>query len=149
MAASEFAARRNLLAYNLVEHDLDALVVSFGPNVRYLTGYTGSNGLVARMTRNPGDAGEESLPALLTGVEFKTGDLLRIETPSSAGYGDPLERDPQQVAEDFLDGYFDIAEALQSYGVVLSAAGAETTSVLAVEVLGVKAAALVGMKFAV
>ena len=49
MAASEFAARRNLLAYNLVEHDLDALVVSFGPNVRYLTGYTGSNGLVAIM----------------------------------------------------------------------------------------------------
>ncbi len=49
MAASEFAARRNLLAYNLVEHDLDALVVSFGPNVRYLTGFTGSNGLVAIM----------------------------------------------------------------------------------------------------
>jgi Xaa-Pro aminopeptidase len=30
----------------LVERHLDALVVSFLPNVRYLTGYTGSNGLV-------------------------------------------------------------------------------------------------------
>ena len=46
MGASEFAARRSVLAYKLVEYDLDALVVSFGPNVRYLTGYTGSNGLV-------------------------------------------------------------------------------------------------------
>ena len=72
------------------------------------------------MTRNPGAEREESLPALLTGVEFKTGDLLRIETPSSAGYGDPLERDPQTVREDVLDGYFDADEALRSYGVVLA-----------------------------
>ena len=49
MGASEFAARRSVLASKLVEHDLDALVVSFGPNVRYLTGYTGSNGLVVIM----------------------------------------------------------------------------------------------------
>ena len=49
MGASEFAARRSVLARRLVEHDLDALVVSFVPNVRYLTGYTGSNGLVILM----------------------------------------------------------------------------------------------------
>lgn len=49
MGASEFAARRSVLASRLVEQDLDALVVSFGPNVRYLTGYTGSNGLVVLM----------------------------------------------------------------------------------------------------
>ena len=46
MGASEFAARRSVLSRQLVEHNLDALVVSSGPNVRYLTGYTGSNGLV-------------------------------------------------------------------------------------------------------
>ncbi|HVP48054.1 MAG TPA: Xaa-Pro peptidase family protein [Bryobacteraceae bacterium] len=46
MADNEFAARRSVLACQLVQHDLDALVVSFGPNVRYLTGYTGTNGLV-------------------------------------------------------------------------------------------------------
>jgi Xaa-Pro aminopeptidase len=43
---SEFAPRRSALASLLVERHLDALVVSFLPNVRYLTGYTGSNGLV-------------------------------------------------------------------------------------------------------
>jgi Xaa-Pro aminopeptidase len=46
VGASEFAPRRSALASLLVEHHLDALVVSFLPNVRYLTGYTGSNGLV-------------------------------------------------------------------------------------------------------
>ena len=45
MDAKEFAARRRVVASQLVEHDLDALVVSSGPNVRYLTGYTGSNGM--------------------------------------------------------------------------------------------------------
>jgi Xaa-Pro aminopeptidase len=49
VGTSEFAARRNVLARLLVEHHLDALVVSFGPNVRYLTGYTGSNGVVVIM----------------------------------------------------------------------------------------------------
>jgi Xaa-Pro aminopeptidase len=46
---SESAARRRVLASRLQEQDLDALVVSFGPNVRYLTGYTGSNGLLVLM----------------------------------------------------------------------------------------------------
>jgi Xaa-Pro aminopeptidase len=49
VGASEFAARRNVLACKLAEHSLDAQVVSFLPNVRYLTGYTGSNGLVVIM----------------------------------------------------------------------------------------------------
>jgi Xaa-Pro aminopeptidase len=46
VAASEFAARRQALERQMVAGKLDALVVSFGPNVRYLTGFTGSNGLV-------------------------------------------------------------------------------------------------------
>lgn len=49
MDASEYVARRNVLARMLAAHNLDALVVSFLPNVRYLTGYTGSNGVVLIM----------------------------------------------------------------------------------------------------
>ncbi|HLM98892.1 MAG TPA: Xaa-Pro peptidase family protein [Bryobacteraceae bacterium] len=46
MAASEFATRRQALERQMAAGKLDALVVSFGPNVRYLTGFTGSNGVV-------------------------------------------------------------------------------------------------------
>jgi Xaa-Pro aminopeptidase len=42
----EFAARRARLAATLVEKKLDAFLVSAAPNIRYLTGFTGSNGLV-------------------------------------------------------------------------------------------------------
>lgn len=45
MKQSEFAPRRARLAVTLLEKKLDALIVSAAPNVRYLTGFTGSNGL--------------------------------------------------------------------------------------------------------
>ena len=44
--ANEFESRRLALAVQLVEPKLDAILVAFLPNVRYLTGYTGSNGLL-------------------------------------------------------------------------------------------------------
>lgn len=46
MLSNELAARRKLLQRNMQANKLDAFVVSFIPNVRYLTGFTGSNGLV-------------------------------------------------------------------------------------------------------
>ena len=44
MAVSEFEARRRVVSAGLAEHKLDALLVSFGANLRYLSGFTGSNG---------------------------------------------------------------------------------------------------------
>ncbi|HEY1336102.1 MAG TPA: Xaa-Pro peptidase family protein [Bryobacteraceae bacterium] len=44
MASNEYAARRENVAADLGARKLDALLVSFGPNLRYLTGFTGSNG---------------------------------------------------------------------------------------------------------
>ena len=43
---NEFELRRRALAVELARHKADALLVSSLPNVRYLTGYTGSNGLL-------------------------------------------------------------------------------------------------------
>ena len=44
MGDNEFAPRRAAVALGLAERKLDALLVGFGPNVRYLTGFTGDNG---------------------------------------------------------------------------------------------------------
>src|SRR5947209_235920 len=43
---TEFDQRRSKLAAQLTPHGADALLVSFLPNVRYLTGFTGSHGLL-------------------------------------------------------------------------------------------------------
>lgn len=44
MSANEFERRRQVVAAGLAERKLDALLVSFSANLRYLTGFTGSNG---------------------------------------------------------------------------------------------------------
>lgn len=44
MADNEFHQRRQAVAAGLAKRKLDALLVSFSPNLRYLTGFTGSNG---------------------------------------------------------------------------------------------------------
>jgi Xaa-Pro aminopeptidase len=46
IGSAETSWRRQRLSAELTERKLDALVVSFGPNLRYLTGFTGSNGLL-------------------------------------------------------------------------------------------------------
>jgi Xaa-Pro aminopeptidase len=51
---SEFEQRRSALAGALAERKIDAMLVSFLPNVRYLTGYTGSSGLL--LLSSSGDA---------------------------------------------------------------------------------------------
>src|SRR5260370_33570529 len=43
---TEFEQRRGALAAQLAPLKADAALVTFLPNVRYLTGYTGSNGLL-------------------------------------------------------------------------------------------------------
>ena len=46
MAADEFRMRRDRVAAEFGERKVDALAVSFAPNLNYLTGFTGSNGLM-------------------------------------------------------------------------------------------------------
>src|SRR5215467_11408420 len=41
---TEFEKRRDLVSDGLADRKLDGLLVSFGPNLRYLSGFTGSNG---------------------------------------------------------------------------------------------------------
>ncbi len=47
------------------------------------------------------------------------GDCLRTQTPSSGGYGDPLERDSQAVLNDVIKGYVSVEGAKRDYGVVI------------------------------
>ena len=41
---NEFESRRQIISSGLAAHKIDAVLVSFGPNLRYLSGFTGSNG---------------------------------------------------------------------------------------------------------
>jgi N-methylhydantoinase B/oxoprolinase/acetone carboxylase alpha subunit len=55
----------------------------------------------------------------VTAARLSAGDTLQITVPNSAGYGDPLERDPELVLSDVLDGYTTAELAERDYGVVI------------------------------
>ncbi len=50
---------------------------------------------------------------------FRKGDVVYMKMASGGGYGDPLERDPQLVLEDVIDGLVSEQAAREVYGVVL------------------------------
>lgn len=64
------------------------------------------------------------------------GDRVRIYSAGAGGYGDPIEREPQRILDDVLDGYVSEEAARSDYGVVIdsstsSIAAAATTALRA------------------
>jgi N-methylhydantoinase B len=51
------------------------------------------------------------------------GDFIRLETPGGGGFGNPTDRDPEQVALDVADGLISRAAAECDYRVTLTAEG--------------------------
>lgn len=80
--------------------------------------FGGWDGLVASCRKNPDTDQEEMLEAKVTGVPFAAGDFIELVEPNAAGYGDPLERDPNMVREDILDDFTSIVLAREAYGVI-------------------------------
>ena len=54
-------------------------------------------------------------------IRIAAGDHVDVGTPGGGGYGDPLKRDPAAVLDDIRLGYYSPEEALDLFGVVLSA----------------------------
>lgn len=52
------------------------------------------------------------------------GDFIRLELPGGGGFGDPAERDPDQVAADVADGLYSREAAARDYRVALTEDGA-------------------------
>ena len=65
-----------------------------------------------------GDGSVERLPPKCT-IPLEQGDRLVIRTPGGGGYGDPLERPPDLVLEDVVNGLVSLEAAEKHYGVVI------------------------------
>jgi N-methylhydantoinase B len=59
---------------------------------------------------------------LLPYSEFAVGksDVLYFRASSGGGYGDPLDRDPEKVLRDIVDGFVSSEVCRKTYGVVLN-----------------------------
>jgi len=79
----------------------------------------GKAGAPFRVTVDPGGPNERVLPGLVDDEPIAAGTLVRVETTGGGGWGDPLEREPERVAVDVLQGKVSARAAREAYGVVL------------------------------
>jgi N-methylhydantoinase B len=56
-------------------------------------------------------------------LRLEPGDTVGFWCSGGGGYGDPLDRDPQSVAEDFHSGLLSLSAALKQYGVIIRDGG--------------------------
>jgi N-methylhydantoinase B len=63
------------------------------------------------------------LRAKSNGAAFLPGDVLAVTGTGGSGYGDPLDREPERVAGDVIDGYVSREAARRVYGVELDESG--------------------------
>jgi 5-oxoprolinase (ATP-hydrolysing) len=81
--------------------------------------FGGQDGTLAYGKVTLPDGTEEYWPSKFTGKMLPAGATIEICVPNSGGYGDPLERDPELVLSDVLDGFTTAQLAADDYGVVL------------------------------
>ena len=62
----------------------------------------------------------KDLGGLIDGEPLAAGQVLRVVTTGGGGWGDPLEREPELVLRDVIDGKVSLAAARADYGVVLA-----------------------------
>ena len=52
-------------------------------------------------------------------TQLKPGDVVTIDAAGGGGFGDPLEREPEMVQTDVIEGYVSAKQAKSEYGVVV------------------------------
>jgi len=65
----------------------------------------------------------KGVPTLLptkSTTQIEHGDRVRFQIPGAGGYGDPRDRAPQAVLDDFLNGVVSLNQAADLYGVVIN-----------------------------
>src|SRR5207249_4940208 len=75
--------RQNKLRQKMIDGKVDVLVVSFGPNVRYLSGFTGSNGVLLVLLERA---------IFLTDPRYKIQAAQEVSCPVQVGAGPLLPR---------------------------------------------------------
>ncbi len=85
----------------------------------------GTNGGPNKLVLNMGTDREENLGMFATNVPLRDGDSIDFLSNGGGGYGDPLERDPELVLNEVIDGFLSPEEARSMYGVVIASVDPE------------------------
>jgi N-methylhydantoinase B len=88
--------------------------------------FGGANGRTGKFVMRE-NGKENVLPANFSDLPISEGEVIRLETPSGAGFGNPFERDPVLVLADVLAGKVSTECARVLYGVAIRGEGIDLT----------------------
>ena len=80
----------------------------------------GAEGRPSRITLVRADGSEQALPSKLAHMKAAAGDRVIVTSCCGGGYGDPLQRTPEQVLADVADGHITVEAARRDYGVIVT-----------------------------
>ncbi len=79
----------------------------------------GGNGSLASCTVSPDSQAPRPLHSKATGVVLRKGEVVRFQTPGGGGRGNPFEREPVSVLQDYRDGSISSKAAADEYEVII------------------------------
>jgi N-methylhydantoinase B len=85
----------------------------------------GTNGGPNKLILNRGTAEERNLGMFATNIPLKAEDTIDFISNGGGGYGNALEREPELVLEEVIDGFMTIEKARSAYGVVITEVDAD------------------------
>jgi N-methylhydantoinase B len=83
----------------------------------------GRDGATAELVLRRATGEMIALPSKVPHMAMYFGDVFICVGPSGGGYGDPLDRDPEAVRQDVINGVVSLESAGREYGVGISTAG--------------------------
>jgi N-methylhydantoinase B len=79
----------------------------------------GTNGGPNKLILNRGTPQERNLGMFATNIELKNGAVIDFISNGGGGYGNPLDRKPEVILEEVIDGFMTVEKARQMYGVAI------------------------------
>ena len=81
--------------------------------------FGGEEGAVGKVEIHNVVTGEtRSAFSKFSGLSTEIGDVVSYFSPSGGGYGNPLERMPEKVLDDVLDGFIDVEHARDALSLI-------------------------------
>ena len=85
--------------------------------------FGGLEGACFKSTVTKPDGASIEMPSKGAAAVVHKGDRVLIRCAGSGGYGDPLDREPERVLKDVIDGYVSAQAARELYGIVVTGGG--------------------------
>jgi N-methylhydantoinase B len=109
----------NRIRRRVYGHDATVTAMVLGTHFLVRGSCGGTDGGPNEVVLREGATDEKRIETWAVDEPIRDGQIYAFQTGGGGGYGDPLQRDPELVLEDVIDGYISTNKALEDYKVTI------------------------------